>query len=774
MLFVRRIGWVVLLACASRSTAAAQERPSDGAAGASPAAESAAGEDLASSEELSGDALDGDSVSADDAMPTYRVAARVDAAATEDGAGRTSTVVTRDEMAERLARSAPDALRYVPGVSVQQTAHGQASPFVRGVTGQQVLIVYDGVRMNNGVYRQGPNQYFFTVDAQSLAQVEVVRGSASTRYGADALGGAILARPAEPTIDRSRDGLTVHARGVGRFGSQDLDLGGRAEVEAQIGRQLGVLVGFGYRATEQLQGSGVLTNPADGLPTRVPYIEADRRTQRGTGYRYGVLDARIVYEVTPELRAIAFLNGFRQFDSPRTDQCPAAFAPEHECLVFREQFRTMAGAALRGDAGPELRDVDVTFSYQRQHEWRELDRPASYVRNDARDDVDTYGASARGATRSFHLGDVGGHALRLTARGGADLYLDRVASQAAITFTDVMISRAASRGQYVDGAEYFTGGVWAEAELELGAVRARVGGRYGVAGARAAGDEASGSTRVDQRWDALVGRAGVEWRASREVLVYANVDQGFRPPNLDDLTSRQVIGPGFQFENPYLVPERSVTYEVGTRLRFDSLSIDAAAYVLTLDGAMQRASRQASDCPAMTPSCGTTWTRFQLVNLDGTAWIFGTELAARVALTEGLLASATVAYTIGEGPNPQERPADPAAPYVERMPLSRIPPLNGNVELRYAHPETRLVIGAALRWAAAQDRLAESDLSDARIPIGGTPAYAAFDLRAGWRFENHLSVNAVFENVFDQVYRVHGSSINGAGRGLVVQVEGTY
>ncbi|MDQ3032904.1 MAG: Plug domain-containing protein, partial [Myxococcota bacterium] len=121
--------------------------------------------------------------------------------------GRSSATVDRDELEERVVRSTPDALRAVPGVSIQQTAHGQASPYVRGLTGQQVLLTFDGVRLNNGIFRQGPNQYFFTVDSETLAALHVVRGSASTRLGADALGGAILAVPREPTIDRTRDEL---------------------------------------------------------------------------------------------------------------------------------------------------------------------------------------------------------------------------------------------------------------------------------------------------------------------------------------------------------------------------------------------------------------------------------------------------------------------------------------------------------------------------------------------------------------------------------------
>src|SRR5687767_3033023 len=131
------------------------------------------------------------------AFAQYGATAR--ASEDEDGAtaGRASSTVTRRQLEERLPRSAPDALRWEPGVSIQQTAHGQASPFVRGVTGQQVVLMFDGVRLNNGIYRQGPNQYFFTVDALTIDRIDLVRGSASTWFGSDAIGGAVIARPRE-------------------------------------------------------------------------------------------------------------------------------------------------------------------------------------------------------------------------------------------------------------------------------------------------------------------------------------------------------------------------------------------------------------------------------------------------------------------------------------------------------------------------------------------------------------------------------------------------
>ena len=73
-------------------------------------------------------------------------------------------VVTEDEIARRYANILPQALRDVPGVHIQQTTSGQGSPFVRGLTGQQVLHLINGVRFNNATFRPGANQYTALID----------------------------------------------------------------------------------------------------------------------------------------------------------------------------------------------------------------------------------------------------------------------------------------------------------------------------------------------------------------------------------------------------------------------------------------------------------------------------------------------------------------------------------------------------------------------------------------------------------------------------------
>ncbi|PKN36255.1 MAG: hypothetical protein CVU63_17170, partial [Deltaproteobacteria bacterium HGW-Deltaproteobacteria-20] len=113
---------------------------------------------------------------------------------------------------------------------------------------------------------------------------------------------------------------------------------------------------------------------------------------------------------------------------------------------------------------------------------------------------------------------------------------------------------------------------------------------------------------------------------------------------------------------------------------------------------------------------------------------------------------------------------DSRLPYEDRVPLSRVPPLNGTLDVRWS-PSPPTYFGADLRWARLQDRLAPTDLNDPRIPLGGTPGYAVFDLRAGWRMQRRLVLAAVLENLFDSAYRVHGSSVNGPGRGVSISLE---
>ena len=78
-------------------------------------------------------------------------------------------------------------------------AYGQGSPYIRGFTGYLNVMMVDGIRLNNSVFRTGPNQYWATIDPLSLSRLEVVKGPGSVLYGTDAIGGAVNAITKSPT-----------------------------------------------------------------------------------------------------------------------------------------------------------------------------------------------------------------------------------------------------------------------------------------------------------------------------------------------------------------------------------------------------------------------------------------------------------------------------------------------------------------------------------------------------------------------------------------------
>lgn len=683
---------------------------------------------------------------------------------------RAASVVTRRQMQERLPRSAPDALRYEPGVYVQQTAHAQASPYVRGLTGQQTVLMFDGIRLNTSTFRQGPNQYFFTVNSRTIQKLEVIRGAASTEYGSDAMGGALLTTPIEPTFGNKWE---VHPRAMWTSRTADGELGGRAQLDVSWNDRVGIIGGAGYRDIGQLKTAGPVISPATGLPAKSPALEDDGQTQRGTGFREFTSDARLVAKLSPKWSLTAGYYDYRQKDAPRTDLCPPDGGQPDTCLTYLDQFRTLSYLAAKLEDGADAwESLRWTVSYQRQHEVRsDFNAKTGPIEgggtdNRGRDDVHTLGTALRIATRRWQIGPR----LRLGLDYGADAYYDIIDSAAwqLLTNLDPVIVDQSARGQYTDDARYLTSGAWLQLEARITQyVGVHGGGRFAAVVARSESEPESGTSAVSKEWVTGVANAGLTGYVLPWLSLHGNYDQGFRAPNLDDLTSRQVTGQGGQFENPALEPERAHTLEGGVKIRHPWVEVSAFTFHTWLIDAITRAVRTPEDCPP--DACDNLQYVYQLDNAEGVSILYGVDGAIRLFFPHGIGLSTTVAYTFGEGPNPNPRRENEVS-YEARLPLSRVPPLNGTVELGWRH-DSGIWLGSALRWATAQTRLARSDTTDVRIPAGGTPGFAVLDFRAGYRWDPHMLVGLVFENVTNAAYRYHGSSVNGAARSLSVNLE---
>ncbi|MEI7663184.1 MAG: TonB-dependent receptor plug domain-containing protein, partial [Bacteroidota bacterium] len=131
-------------------------------------------------------------------------------------------VIQAKDISFQNPQNAVTMLEQTGQVFAQASQMGGGSPVLRGFEANKVLLVVDGVRMNNSIYRAGHLQNAITVDPNGLAATEVLYGPGSTIYGSDALGGVINFITRDPAL--SSTGKTeVHGGLLGRFSSANTE-----------------------------------------------------------------------------------------------------------------------------------------------------------------------------------------------------------------------------------------------------------------------------------------------------------------------------------------------------------------------------------------------------------------------------------------------------------------------------------------------------------------------------------------------------------------------
>jgi hemoglobin/transferrin/lactoferrin receptor protein len=637
-------------------------------------------------------------------------------------------VVTEKQVTERLYRTTPLALRDVPGVMVQQTSWGQGSPVIRGFTGFRTLMLVDGIRLNNSTFREGPNQYWSTVDLFAAERLEVVKGPVSVLYGSDAIGGTVNVLTRSPYSYGKPYG--AGGRAMFRAASAERSQAGRGEGSLTIGDHTGLLIGGDAKAFGDLQGGS----------------EIER--QRYTGYQEHAFDVKLEHFFRPNVRAVAAYQRFRQDDVPRTHR--TVFAESFEGTTvgseLRHQFdqeRDLAYAQLHAeDLGGLVDAVRTSLSYHRQYETR--DRIQEDFRQDTQDvDVDAFGVFS-----TLRSGSPIGEWTY-----GFEYYRDFVQSRSSSN--DI-------QGPVGDNAAYDLFGLYLQDEIALGKRAAlTIGGRwnYNAADADRVEDPVTGTPfGVSDSWDQLVGNLRLLYRILPESLHgYAGVAQGFRAPNLSDLTRLDIARTDeLETPSPGLDPERFVTYELGFKVRSDRARGEIGYFYTDIEDMITRQ-------PTGRVIDGDTEVR--KVNA-GDGHIHGVEVGASWRVLDTLTLLGNVTWVDGEvSVFPTSAPVA-----VDEVP-DRIQPLTTLFGVRWDLPRD-FWVESFLRAVSDKDELSSAEEADtSRVPPDGTPGYVTADLRAGWKLHDRVRLVAGIENLANEDYRIHGSGSNMPGRDFVVEVD---
>ncbi|MBC3786508.1 TonB-dependent receptor [Spirosoma utsteinense] len=624
-----------------------------------------------------------------------------------------TTVITARDLRQRAPRTVPEALFGATGVFLQKTNHGGGSPFVRGLTGQQTLLLVDGIRLNNATFRSGPNQYLNTIDPQSVSQIEVVRSSGSVAYGSDAIGGVVNVLTRTPQFS-DEAGFTGSA--FGKAMTQGMEYSGRAEL-GYSSATVAVVGALAYRKFGDLVAGR-------GLGRETP-----------TGYNQLSGDVKARFRLSDRFVATVAYQDLRQ------DSVPVYHKVRLENFAYNQfnpQRRQLTYARLEGFYNrPLLKSVQLTASWQRQTEGRQSQKnpstagvaaPAVYER----DETTTTGLTLLATAEPARFWQM---------QNGIEWYYDRVGSRR----DDVNLLTGAvapKRGLYPDGSTMSSLALFSLHTFTLNRLILTAGGRYNAF--RITTPESSLQATI--RPSALVGNVGASFAILPAVRLVASVQSAFRAPNVDDLGTLGIVDFRYEVPNASLQPERSLNKEVGVKVRTERFSATVLAYHNQLSNFISRV-RAGRDSIQGYP--------VYLKQNSAQAFIRGLEAEAEYEVAPGWLTYAGGSYTYGQNTTAGE-------------PFRRIPPLNGRAGVTY-QPSAGWWARAELLLAGAQTRLAKGDQDDNRIAKGGTPAWQVLNLNGGyrWRF---VTLSAELQNLTNEAYRTHGSGVDGIGRSAWLSV----
>jgi hemoglobin/transferrin/lactoferrin receptor protein len=640
---------------------------------------------------------------------------------------------------ETRGRTLTDSMQGLPSVMVQKTSQGQASPYLRGFTGFRTMMLVDGIRLNHAAMREGPNQYWSTVDRYTVERLELVRGPGSVLYGSDAIGGTVNAVTRRADFGPAGGGVEVGGRLATRMASAENSTTTRAEMQAHGGDRWGFLGGMTIGDFGDLEaGSGTLPN---------------------TGYDERDADARMDFNLGNNLWWTLAAQTVRQIDVPRT-----------HTTVFSVPFAgTTAGTELQRDLD-QTRDLlysrwnwtrgggwmdqgEVTLSYQRHEESQDRLRLSS---GDLKRDRQGFDLQDLGLLARFTSEDTGFGRLSWGAEGhmqSADSYRDN--------FVNGAYDGSAAQGPIGDDSTYTDFALYAQDEIDFDSMTLIPGLRlswFQLDSNSVANPDSSGPPviGVEDDWFAATGSLRGVWPVAETAAVFAGLSQGFRAPNLSDLTSLDSTSV-VETPSPGLEPEHFLQAEVGTKGGGGAWAWQVSAYQTMIDDMIVRS-------PTGVLISGVP--EVQKSNV-GDGWLHGIEVSTAYAITDQWQAFINGTWMDGEVD-------DVILPggEVVTAPSSRMMPLQAYGGLRWQQ-------SGELKWVEAwfwavdnQDQLSLKDETDTeRIPPGGTPGYTIFGLTAGMELQKNVTLSASLENIGDVDYRVHGSGVNAPGRNFVLTVD---
>lgn len=634
------------------------------------------------------------------------------------------TMATEEEISQRTSSNTADAVREMPGVLVQKTTAGHGSPVVRGMIGKDVLLLYNGIRLNKPTFRFGANQYMNTIDAESLERIEVIKGPGSVMYGSDAIGGVVNMISESPLAFEQIKGLrtTISTR----YGSADLSRIFHSKIINSFGRVV--------------LSSGITLKKIGNLRAG-----SDIGSQSPTGYDEWNGNLKIGVRLSQQTSLDFDFLYVSQKEVPRYDKYVNG---SYQTYLYDPQNRLLSSVTLisRPEKINWISSMQWNFSYQVENEGTIERKTGSELITKNRNDLTTFGSF-------LQINSVlpGNHVLTY----GYDIYRDRVESRRTREQNGSVGSRP--RGNFPDGSTYRSLGSFINDNIIFSSkFDLTFGFRWSQMVIYAPLDEQFGN--FTDTYDDLTGTAGFSFKPVSWLNIIGTYAKGFRAPNFNDAVVLKVSNSGVDAPSRGLSPEKSHNFELGVKLDREKTNGSFFVFYNRLNDLIDRylgtynglSFFDENENGIREPDEADIYQKRNVAR----AYIGGWELAGNYRFSSEWSFRGSTFWTYGKNVTVNE-------------PMSRIPPLMVLVAIRYS-PSSKYSIETFVRAAGDQNRLSSRDKDDSRIDPGGTPGWWTLNIRCGYQIIKGLKLNVTIENILDETYKEHGSGVYSPGRNFVV------
>ena len=679
-----------------------------------------------------------------------------------------------------------------PGVRIQKSQGGGGSPVIRGFEANRILMVVDGVRMNNATYRSGHLQNAITINPNIIDRVEVVYGSSSIGYGSDALGGVIHYYTKNPLINSeqktsssfSSDFSSASNATVNSF-STEMSFKKWASLTSVSYSNFGD-IRIGKNRTHGYSDWGLTPFYSDNSRTNFnpkQLINEKPLIQKNTGYSQLDLFQKFLIQLNDENQLVLNFQYSGSSDISRYDKL---VEEQNGSLRYAEWYY---GPQKRLLVAPQLKlfpqkkflnSGKITLAYQAIEESRNSRSFGSLTRKIQKEKVDVWSLNgdfefSLSDQHSFSYGFEGTYNKVKSFAFGKDLIVQQN-NITGLSPSSPFPTRYPSKGSSYDSFAGFINWIWDfNKKLTL-----NLGLRFTNTNLEAMWKEYYNINAllemVNLDATALTQTLALTFRPSEKTQWNAIISNGFRNPNIDDVGKIRESNGLLVVPNPSLFPEYAYNFELGLSKYFNQSKnyISIRGFTTLISRHIGR-SDYIIFADTSTPDINTILYNGEEVqtianNNLGNRYLYGASIDGNFSISDPLSIRGSLDLIKAVKSN-------------KYGPLPSISPAFGRLFLQYQKND--LLSHLSFQFSGkkdpndyslgGEDGLEETPLlSGNPIIFAGSPAWSELSWLAQYQWRENTVFRIALDNIFDVHYRPFASGISAPGRNLKLGLNYTF